>query len=71
MVKDYFLQLFIATPIQRSYSNMLSQRHVTRSNNESLIFPFTFDEFELAFKQMHPDKVPGLDGLNPAFYQFF
>ena len=66
MVKDYFIQLFIATPIRRSSTNMLFRRHVTRSNNEGLIRPFTFDEFELALKQMHPDKAPRPDGLNPS-----
>ena len=71
MVKDYFILLFIATPIRRSSTNMLFRRHVTRIDNEGLIRPFTFDEFELVVKQMHPDKAPGSNGLNPAIYQFF
>ena len=57
VVKDYFIQLFIATPIRRSSTNMLFRRHVTRSDNEGLICPFSFDEFELAVKKMHPDKT--------------
>ena len=50
---------------------MLFRRHVTRLENEGLIRPFTFDEFELAVKLMHLDKALGPDGLNPAFFQFF
>lgn len=32
---------------------------------------FTFEEFTLAIKQMHPKKASGPDGLNPAFFQCF
>ena len=38
-------------------------------DNESLVAPFSKEEFTKAIKQMHPEKSPGPDGLNPGFYQ--
>ncbi|KAL8117764.1 hypothetical protein AgCh_015597 [Apium graveolens] len=32
---------------------------------------FSFEEFTLAIKQMHPDKASGPDVLNPAFFKSF
>lgn len=39
--------------------------------NSTLVTHFTLEEFRLAVFQMHPDKSPGLDYFNPAFYQRF
>ena len=39
--------------------------------NESLVAPFSKEEFTKAIKQKHLEKSPGLDGLNPRFYQRF
>ena len=36
-----------------------------------LTSPFRADEFKDALLQMHPDKSPGPDGFNPAFFQRF
>lgn len=36
-----------------------------------LLAPFTMEEFTHAIYQMHPDKSPSSDGLNPGFYQRF
>ena len=47
------------------------RQKVTRVDNEALLSPFTFDEFELAVRQMHSDKTSGPDGLNPDFFQSF
>lgn len=30
---------------------------------------FTFKKFSIVVKQMHPDKIMGPNGLNPAFFQ--
>ena len=44
---------------------------VSLEENESLVAPFSKEEFTKAIKQMHPEKSPGPDGLNPGFYQRF
>ena len=44
---------------------------VSLEENESLVAPFSKEEFTKAIKQMHPEKLPGPDGLNPRFYQRF
>ena len=44
---------------------------VSLEENESLVAPFSKEEFTKAIKQMHLEKSPGPDGLNPGFYQRF
>lgn len=39
--------------------------------NADLIRPFDIEEFRQALFQMHPDKAPGPDGFNLAFFQKF
>lgn len=36
-----------------------------------LLSPFSEEEFHTAVMQMHPDKAPGPDSLNPGFYWQF
>ena len=47
------------------------ERRVTEIHNFFLLQPFTYEEFTTAIHQMHPEKSPGLNGFNPAFYQKF
>ncbi|GAU35453.1 hypothetical protein TSUD_364090 [Trifolium subterraneum] len=49
----------------------LCERRVTAEDNIYLAAPITKDENHQALFQMHPDKSPGADGFNPAFYQRF
>ncbi|MCI28064.1 RNA-directed DNA polymerase (Reverse transcriptase), partial [Trifolium medium] len=44
---------------------------VGQEENEKLVAPITKEEVKNALFQMHPDKAPGPDGFNPAFYQHF
>ncbi|MCH79947.1 hypothetical protein A2U01_0000709 [Trifolium medium] len=44
---------------------------INEDDNQMLTAPFTDEEFKAAAFQMHPDKAPGPDGLNPAFYKRF
>ena len=63
--------LFTATPMLDTDQLFGFEHHVSRSDNQFLLAPFQFEEFEIAIKQMHPDKASGLDGLNPAFFRSF
>lgn len=42
---------------------------VTTGQNDSLLAKFTAKEVKLPLVAMHHDKAPGLDGMNPAFFQ--
>ncbi|KAH9684396.1 reverse transcriptase domain-containing protein [Citrus sinensis] len=44
---------------------------VTSEHNSMLLAPFSAIEVKDAVFGMHPDKSPGPDGMNPAFYQKF
>ena len=41
---------------------------VSFEENESLVAPFSKEEFTKAIKKMHPEKSPGPGGLNSGFY---
>jgi carbamoylphosphate synthase small subunit len=44
---------------------------ISQEENDKLVLPITKEELKDALFQMHPDKAPGPDGFNPAFYQHF
>lgn len=44
---------------------------VTVEENVALTAKVSYDEVKTAVFSMHPDKSPGIDGLNPAFFQMF
>lgn len=44
---------------------------ISPDQNASLTESFTADEVKMAIFSMHPDKSPGPDGMNPAFYPRF
>ena len=71
LAKNYFVNLFTDLPTVTPVAPLTFRKRVARAEHNSLLSPFSYEEFELAVKQMHPDKAPGLDGLNPAFFKFF
>jgi hypothetical protein len=69
--KAYFDQLFKANLCQQEPVLSLITPMVTQEDNNMLLAPLTKVEIHEALLQMHPDKAPGPDGFNPAFYQHF
>ncbi|GAU26046.1 hypothetical protein TSUD_225070 [Trifolium subterraneum] len=71
VAKSYFDTLF--KPRDSDHDPVLNiiQPRVTDDDNFFLTAPITKVEIQQALFQMHPDKSPGPDGFNPAFYQRF
>ncbi|GAU34899.1 hypothetical protein TSUD_144300 [Trifolium subterraneum] len=68
---NYFDNLFKANATIHEPILSLIAPKVTQEDNERLVAPITREELKEALFQMHPDKAPGPDGFNPAFYQHF
>ncbi|WOG95437.1 hypothetical protein DCAR_0414756 [Daucus carota subsp. sativus] len=71
VVKDYFITLFTVADNVGEPQNLRGHRSVSAAQNRMLTEDFSFEEFSVTVKQMHPDKASGPDGLNPAFFQNF
>lgn len=71
IVRDYFSESFEGNSENVDAEFIVGKRTVSVEQNLKLVEEFTFEEFTLAIKDMHPDKASGLDGLNPAFFQSF
>ncbi|KAH9768702.1 reverse transcriptase domain-containing protein [Citrus sinensis] len=69
LITEYFQNLFsssgcICEPVLSCIEPSISALH-----NQLLLEPFTTIDVKDALFSMHPDKSPGPDGMNPAFYQ--
>ncbi|VFQ97966.1 unnamed protein product [Cuscuta campestris] len=69
VVSHYFKNIFQTEGVGPSTAFDGFQTRVSRTQNDSLVQPFTCEEVRAALFAMHPDKSPGLDGMNPAFFQ--
>ena len=49
----------------------MHHRKVTDDYNQMLMHKFEEKEIKEAVFSMHSDKSPGLDGMNPGFYQVY
>jgi hypothetical protein len=68
---NYFNHLFKASSTKHDLVLSLIAPKITQEDNDRLVMPITKEELKEALFQMHPDKAPGPDGFNPAFYQHF
>ncbi|GAU48220.1 hypothetical protein TSUD_371200 [Trifolium subterraneum] len=71
VAKSYFDTLFKQRDGDHDPVLNLIQPRVTDDDNFVLTAPITKAEIQQALFQMHPDKSPGPDEFNPAFYQRF
>ncbi|GAU43270.1 hypothetical protein TSUD_36200 [Trifolium subterraneum] len=71
VAKSYFDTLFKPRDGDHDPVLNLIQPRVTDDDNLVLTAPITKVEIQQALFQMHPDKSPGPDEFNPAFYQRF
>ena len=68
---SYFQNLFSSGFNNFDGLEILLTDVVSLEENESLVTPFSKEEFTKAIKQMHPEKLPSPDGFNSGFYQRF
>ena len=71
MIVEYFRNLFTSGGCQSEEVLNCVEMKVTSEQNSMLMAPFSAIEVKEALFGMHPDKSPGPDGMNPAFYQKF
>lgn len=71
VIASYFSDLFTAAVNDGKLSENEVVQRVTEADNISLVAPITREEVHTTVFAMHPDKAPGIDGMNPPFYQAF
>lgn len=71
VVIQYFSNLFQASCVDGKLSERERVNLVTEEENMVLSAGITPEEVKNAVDSMYPEKSPGLDGLNPAFYQSY
>ncbi|KAK2365796.1 hypothetical protein QL285_079253 [Trifolium repens] len=67
----YFDNLFKANHGAHDPVLQLITPKITDEDNIALTAPITKEELKCSLFEMHPDKSPGPDGFNPAFFQRF
>lgn len=71
IIVEYFSGLFKSSEESEILSDRERVKQVSDMQNEELIMPVTTEEVKRAVISTHPDKSPGIDGLNPCFFQTY
>lgn len=69
LILDYFSTLYDSNGRMDNDLIQDFRLKVTDDQNAFLVGPFVEADVKDLLFSMHPDKAPGLDGLNPAFFQ--
>ena len=71
MIVEYFSLLYKTEGCSSEDVLACIESSITEDQNTMLLAPFSASEVKDTLFEMHPDKSPGPDGMNPAFYQKF
>ena len=71
IINKYFTHIFSSERGSCAAVLHYVEPRIIAEQNHSLMEPFSPADVREAIFSMHPDKSPGLDGINPAFYQKF
>lgn len=71
LIGNYFTNLFTTSKneVEGNWFFGAVFKRITVEQNDELVRDFSMNELKKAIKQMHIDKLSGLNGFNPAFYQ--
>ena len=68
IIVDYFTQIFSSEGGSCAEVLQCVEPKISAEQNISLLEPFSPADVRAAIFSMHPDKSPGPDGMNPAFF---
>ena len=71
VIVNYFHNIFYSDKCSFDTFSEIQWTQVSVSQNNDLLAPVSREEVREAIFAMHPDKSPGLNGFNPAFFQKF
>ncbi|KAL8118653.1 hypothetical protein AgCh_016247 [Apium graveolens] len=71
VITNYYAEVFQTLGLNGKLSDREIVNQVTEDENANLVAKITYEEVRSAVFSMHPDKSPGQDGLNPAFFQTY
>ena len=68
MIANYFSLLYKTEGCSNEDVLACIESSISEDQNTMLLAPFSVSEVKNALFEMHLDKSPGKDGMNPAFY---
>lgn len=71
VIVDYFSDLFKTQLMASGLTEHERVGSITVEQNRKLEASITSEEVKIAVFSMHPEKSPGVDGMNPAFFQTY
>lgn len=71
IIIDYFNNMFCSTGAATNLPAQIEFPQISELQRQVLLTPIVEEEVKCAVFSMHSDKSPGIDGLNPGFYQAY
>ncbi|KAL8119749.1 hypothetical protein AgCh_017015 [Apium graveolens] len=71
LITEYFQNIFRTSGSEERLSDRIGFKKLTEQQKQMLMLPICDEEVREAIFAMHPDKAPGMDGLNPSFFQTY